>query len=69
MNPLISILVQVKDTNDSWELNLSRVPVVGELIRIGKTIYTAKQVIHTPCDENHPAKLFVSRTRAAGPDD
>jgi hypothetical protein len=69
MNPLISILVQVKDTNESWELGLTRVPVVGELIRIGKSIYTVRQVTHTPCDDTHSAKVFVSRTRAVGPDD
>ena len=68
MNP-VSVLVQVKDTNESWDLSLLRVPVLGELVRIGKVIYTVARVTHTPCDESHCAKVFVTRTRPAGSDD
>lgn len=69
MDPKIHVLVRVRDTTESWDLDLSRVPIVGELIQIGKTIYTVKQVTHTPCNEEYGARLHVSRTRAVRGDD
>ena len=69
MNPTVHVLVRVKDTTESWDLDLTRVPVIGELIRIGKAIYTVKVVTHTPCLEEHCARIGVSRTRQVGADD
>jgi hypothetical protein len=64
-----SILIEVKDTNDSWELTPARVPAIDELIRIGKNVYTVRRVMFTPCNEGHCAKIQVTRTRPAGPED
>jgi hypothetical protein len=58
----VQLLVQVPG-GEQWKLAFSRVPVVGEQIRIDGETYVVRNVIHTP-NASYSAELAIAMVSA-----
>lgn len=57
-----TVRVLVEYGSDNWTLTLSRVPTVGERVRILDQIYAVNTVVHTP-NAAHSAEVTVTLVR------
>jgi hypothetical protein len=62
MGQMDAVSVIVNTGSDSYFFYFSRVPAIGEQIRIRDLIYTVRNVIHTP-NHAHAAEITVAFTR------
>ena len=59
LSAMDNVPVLVNTGSDSYSYNFSRVPTVGEHVKINGDIYTVRSVTHTPT-VRHAAEITVS---------